>query len=110
MAVLRCSPAVLRKRYLKWIYDVLKIEENIEAEMIGVIASKSLEVFGESKLAEFDTSKATPAAVARRIVETLKGNRNPQFGKIDWLSHQCFSQELIGHSRSHSKSIKDNYG
>ena len=110
VAILRCSPRVLRKRYLERKYSEPKIKENIEAEMIGVIASKALEIYGKSKLGEFDTSKTTPAVVARRIIETLKGNRKPEFGKIDWLSSQSSSQELIEHSKSHSKSIKDNYG
>lgn len=110
VAILRCSPVVLRRRYLKRNYDESKIKENLEAEMIGVISSKALEIYGKSKVGEFDTSKATPTVVARRIIETLKGIRKPQFGKIDWLSSQSFSQELIRYSKSDSKSIKDNYG
>jgi adenylate kinase len=98
VAVLRCPPDVLRRRYLERRYNDSKISENLEAEMIGVIAAKALEVYGLSKLAEFDTSKATPALVARRIFATIKGNSTRQFGKIDWLSPHYSSREVMRHS------------
>jgi adenylate kinase len=109
VAVLRCSPATLRKRYLKREYNESKISENLEAEMIGVIAAKSLQVYGLRKLAEFDTSRSNPASVARRILASIRGKTARQFGKIDWLASQYSSHEVLRYSKSHSKTIKDNY-
>lgn len=109
VAVLRCSPVLLRKRYLNRKYSDSKIRENLEAEMIGVIAADALRVYELSKIAEFDTSKSTPASMARRILATIRGKTTAQFGKIDWLSSQYSSREVMRYSKSHSKTIKDNY-
>lgn len=95
VAVLRCSPKVLRRRYLKRKYGALKIRENLEAELIGVVSSKALEVYGRRKLGEFDTSRYTPNFVARRILRTIRGEIESSFGKIDWLLPQYLPQELI---------------
>lgn len=95
VVVLRCSPANLRMRYLKRKYNESKIRENLEAEMIGLISAKALEVYGLRKLAEFDTSKSTAESIARRILATMRGKSAPEFGRIDWLSSQYSSRELM---------------
>ena len=75
IVVLRCSPRVLRTRYESRRYSEKKIIENIEAELIGLIADKAAEVYSCDKLAEFDTSKTTPETIGRRIVSIIKGRR-----------------------------------
>jgi len=84
--VLRCSPKTLRARYKSRHYSKEKILENIEAEMIGLIAAACLGTYSYKKLAEFDTSRAKAETVARRIIQVIKGDAAPSFANIDWLS------------------------
>ncbi|MGI0090162.1 MAG: adenylate kinase family protein [Nitrososphaerales archaeon] len=87
VAVLRCSPAVLCKRYMKRNYPPNKLRENLEAEMIGVIAGESLRVYGKQKLAEFDTTRTkNPQTIAKRILHAISEKGGRSFGYIDWLT------------------------
>ncbi|MGA2875177.1 MAG: AAA family ATPase [Nitrososphaerales archaeon] len=89
VAVLRCSPKVLKGRYLVRNYSPKKITENLEAEMIGVTAEKAISVYGKKKVGEFDTTRTKdPRTVAKRIFETIIGSRPSSLGKLDWLSRQ----------------------
>ena len=95
VAVLRCSPRVLKRRYLVRRYSSKKTIENLEAEMIGVIAEKAISVYKE-KVGEFDTTKTRePIRVAKRIVETILGDRPASIGGFDWLSSQFSPRALI---------------
>lgn len=88
VVVLRCSPNVLTKRYKKRGYPKNKIVENVEAEMIGEIASTALRTYGIHKLAEIDTTRVrNPETIAKRIVDIGRGVKPRSFGKVDWLSH-----------------------
>lgn len=48
--VLRCSILNLRQRLLEREYDELKIDENIEAEIMEVILTDMLSLYGEEKV------------------------------------------------------------
>jgi adenylate kinase len=99
VVVLRCSPRVLRTRYESRGYSEKKIIENIEAELIGLIADKAAEVYSRDKLAEFDTSKTKPETTGRGIVSIIKGRKLPSFGSIDWLTSTtpfAFNETLHG--------------
>ena len=50
VAILRCSPKELRRRCELRGYARAKIAENLEAEMIGVVAVKSLQEYGRQKV------------------------------------------------------------
>jgi adenylate kinase len=68
--VLRCRPDVLVKRMKKRKWCQRKINENMEAEMIGLIlweAKKSCK-----KVFEIDTTKKTPSQAARKIESLIK--------------------------------------
>ena len=85
VAILRCSPLVLRKRFVERSYPSKKVRENLESELLDLISLKSLEVYGRNKVFEFDTTRIkNPKTVARRIVETLRGERKRQFGLATW--------------------------
>jgi len=85
--VLRCSPSVLRKRYESRGYSEAKVRENLEAELIGLIASKCIREYQLRKIAEFDTSRAKPLTIAQRVLDIIIGRSKPSFGNIDWLSN-----------------------
>lgn len=87
--VLRCSPKILRRRYVARKYSSEKIVENLEAEMIGVISEKAMSVYSKKKLIEVDTTRTkNPANVARRILRTIETHREGSFGRVDWLSQR----------------------
>jgi adenylate kinase len=96
VVVLRCSPRTLRKRYLERNYSSEKIIENLEAEMIGVVAEKAMSVYRHEKLVELDTTKvANPKNAAKMILETIQGQRALSFGKVDWLATQRSASALL---------------
>jgi adenylate kinase len=86
VVVLRCSPNVLRKRYESRKYSEKKTRENVESELIGLISAACGGAYQLRKIAEFDTSKTKPETTARKILDIIKGQKEPSFGSIDWLS------------------------
>lgn len=84
--LLRCSPNTLRERYERRRYSREKIRENLEAELIGLIAAECGARYDIKKIAEFDTSKTKPETLARRVLDIIIGRRPPSFGTIDWIS------------------------
>ncbi len=85
VAVLRCSPKVLRRRLSLRKYPPDKIRENLEAELLDLVSYEALRAYGREKVSEFDTSNTRdPKKVAKQIVETIKGKRKKVFGRIRW--------------------------
>jgi adenylate kinase len=106
VAVLRCSPLVLRDRYVERGYTNEKIRENLEAEILGVISYKTLEVYGNRKVGEFDTSKASPRRVAHLLLETIKGNISKSYGEHDWLRSAKSAASLLRILSSPERSVR----
>lgn len=95
VVVLRCSPALLKRRYKKRRYSKAKTTENLEAEIIGEIASIAYKEYGIHKLVEIDTTNAgTPRAIAKRIIDISKGAKSRPFGTVDWISHIHSARDL----------------
>ncbi|MFH0829649.1 MAG: adenylate kinase family protein [Candidatus Aenigmatarchaeota archaeon] len=80
--ILRCSPAVLKKRLegKKWPKE--KVAENVEAERIGIVAWEARK--NHRNITEIDTTRAGQEAVATKIEKALKG-RPPKGKDIEWL-------------------------
>ena len=93
--VLRCSPSELKRRYMDRGYPEAKIRENVEAEMIGLIAGKCAEVFDHGKLAEFDTTQGNAQTIAKNIQRSLCSMKGRQFGRIDWLARVRTPSTLV---------------
>ena len=89
VVVLRCSPAVLRKRLEEKGFSERKIRENLEAEALDVCLIESLQ--RHSRVYEVDTSELTPEEVVACIERILAGE-GEEFrpGRIDW------SEEFFG--------------
>lgn len=83
--VLRCKPPVLKKRLEQRYPDnPSKVQENIEAEILGVIISEAL-IYNKN-IHEIDTSDKTPEKIVEYIVKiTENKTENFKVGKIDWL-------------------------
>ncbi|HLC51449.1 MAG TPA: adenylate kinase family protein [archaeon] len=83
IVVLRCDPETLRKRLKRRGYGKSKIQQNVEAEYIGLISwearRKNKNVF------DVDATKRAPAEKILNIIKTRhKGYRKP----IDWIERR----------------------
>ncbi len=82
VVALRCHPEILRRRLEKRGWESSKIQENVEAEALGVICQEAL-VGAEAF--EIDTTDASPDEVVRAILLILKGEGEKyRAGKVDW--------------------------
>ncbi len=79
--VLRCRPSVLENRLKKRRYFGLKIRENVEAELVGVISAEAQAK--HSAVYEFDCTRSVYGA-AQGIEMVFKGQK-PKQRQIDWL-------------------------
>jgi adenylate kinase len=86
--VLRCHPKFLKNRLSNKKWDIIKIRENIEAEILDIILCESIEIFSEENVFEIDTTRLSIDEVASSIMEII--NNNFRFidkyrsGSIDW--------------------------
>lgn len=93
MAVLRCEPAVLRRRLEKRGYSFPKVVENVEAELIGLESSDAFDAFGRRKTFEVDTTGLTPAESAGHVVATVRGKVRPP-PRLDWMAAYATGAKL----------------
>ena len=84
VAVLRCEPAVLKKRLQSRGYPAEKVLENVRAELIGLVAADALRAFGRGKTFEVDTTGSTPRDVAKAVTSVAAGGGEGA-GRIDWV-------------------------
>jgi len=91
VVVLRTSPAVLRGRLVSRGWPPAKVDENVEAEAVGVVLVESMEREPPVPVYEVDTSKGTPEDSARLVAATLEGaGQGMEAGWVDW------SEEVMG--------------
>jgi adenylate kinase len=89
--VLRTSPAVLRDRLEGRGWPPAKVDENVEAEAVGVVLVESMEREAPVPVYEVDTSTATVEDSARLVSATLEGaGEGLEAGWVDW------SEEVMG--------------
>ncbi|MFQ6010545.1 MAG: adenylate kinase family protein [Candidatus Aenigmatarchaeota archaeon] len=81
--VLRCKPDVLAKRLKKKRWSRAKIEENKEAEFIGIISHEARKK--HKKVWEINTTSADAQEVARKMENIFKGRGRKYTRVIDWL-------------------------
>ncbi len=89
--VLRCEPSVLRERLERRGYPHKKVRDNVEAELIGVVASETRRAFG--KVGELDTTSAVPDEVAVAIWHAAK-ERSWGGLRIDWTRNYDSAAKL----------------
>lgn len=82
--VLRLNPKILEKRLKKkYPKNSIKVKENVDTEILGVITSQSLK---QKRFYEIDTTNKKPDNVVKEIVSLLKNKtKKYKIGKIDWL-------------------------
>ncbi|NIP35096.1 MAG: hypothetical protein GWN12_09110 [Thermoplasmata archaeon] len=91
VVVLRTSPRVLRERLESRGWPPEKVQENVEAEAVGVVLVESMELEHPLPVYEVDTSRATVAESARLVAATIEGaSEGMEAGWVDW------SEEVMG--------------
>jgi len=83
--VLRCRPSVLRARLGERGWPPEKVQENVEAEAIGVILQEAVDRL--PFVYEVDTTESTVEETASTILAILQGKvRGHEPGSVDWTS------------------------
>jgi adenylate kinase len=89
--LLRTNPLVLEERLIKRGWSRRKVNENVMAEILGVVAYSAVEAFGFERVFEIDTTNTSPEEVANIICKAIRGEIILDSGvKIDWLSQLPF--------------------
>jgi adenylate kinase len=86
--ILRCHPSQLIKRLAQKRWNVKKIRENVEAEILDVILCEAVERHPQKNIFEIDTTHRSSQQVAASILEITKKKFRPtkpySIGQIDW--------------------------
>jgi adenylate kinase len=85
--VLRLNPEKLRQRLVSRKWSRAKINENVEAELIGVCLSEALGQLAHNRVHEIDTTGKSWTRVLKDITDLVDGKKKftPNAGTIDWL-------------------------
>jgi adenylate kinase len=86
--VLRCDPDELMNRLKKKNYNLKKINENIQAEILGNCVNYVINKKVKKPLLEIDTTNLSIEIIAKKIRDILIDKEkgvNYSIGKIDWL-------------------------
>ena len=84
--VLRKAPWELYDILQNRLYSYEKVWENLEAEIMGVIASETQE-HPQEKLHEVDTTGKSAVETAEEIMGVIRGEKATSFGPIDWVTY-----------------------
>jgi adenylate kinase len=83
--ILRCAPDILKKRLKTKKWNEKKIFENLEAEALDVITIEAVDLHGEDKVFEVNTSNVDINNVIDNIKKIIKGDTEEfKPGRIDW--------------------------
>ncbi|TXT63896.1 MAG: putative adenylate kinase [Promethearchaeota archaeon] len=96
--VLRCHPDILKDRLKKRNYPNTKINENIQAEILGNCTSYLIEKQLTCPLYEIDTSNKSIQEVSEIIIKMIENDKiykKYQFGNIDWLGELSDKDRLM---------------
>lgn len=86
LIALRANPDVLRERMVVKCWKEVKINENIEAETIGICSYEAYQIHGE-KVNEIDTSNILPQDVSNMIIDVINGTKKFPVGNVDFLDY-----------------------
>ena len=85
VVLLRCEPEIIRRRLNERGYPKLKVEANVEWELLGGAWN---EKENDAPWVEFDTSKDGPEVIAANILNWISDGFKPTSPEdvIDWVS------------------------
>lgn len=84
VVLLRCAPDVLRSRLEERGWGDEKVDENVEAEALGVTAAEAFAA--DAPVFEFDTTDATVDETAERVGRAVEA-RDERTGVVDWSAY-----------------------
>jgi adenylate kinase len=93
--ILRTNPHILEKRLKKKQFNKLKIQENLQSEILGVCTSAALEAHTRSKIYEIDTSTLSVNKTLQQIQNLIQQQPPTNLGKVNWMRQLEESNELI---------------
>jgi len=83
--VLRKNPKQLKILMKKRGYADKKLWENLAAEILDVCLSEAIEICGENKVCEIDTSEKTVNKVVDEMLMIIEEKAKCKIGIVDWL-------------------------
>jgi len=87
LIILRKAPWILQETLQKREYNEKKVRENLEAEIMGIIAEEAESIFPRDKIHEVDTTFKDPAKTVKDIIDTIRGNKPTNYEPIDWITY-----------------------
>ncbi len=85
--VLRCKPSELKERLEKKGWDEEKIEENVDAEIVGVIEGEARN--SNDEVYSIDTTEKEAEKIAETIKDIIKGGSGEEYRKhFDWIGRE----------------------
>ena len=85
VVVLRCHPSVLEARLRKKGWRVLKVRENVLAEILDSCYAFAASYHGADKIVELDTSRASVSKTVNKCRTLLK--KHPKGNhRVDWIA------------------------
>ena len=84
LIVLRCRPEILKERLALRNYSSSKINENLEAEALGVCSAESLDIY-EDNAYELDVSDLDVDGAVLILMDVINGQKELSFGEIDFM-------------------------
>ena len=97
--ILRCDPDELAKRLKKKNYNLNKITENVQSEILGNCVNYLVQKKIKSPIYEIDTTNLNIESVAKTINDIIFVKidvENYYLGKIDWLEKLFQEDRLVG--------------
>lgn len=93
--VLRKAPWELKEILQNRLYSDSKVWENLEAEIVGVVASETLEEFPSEIIHEADTTGKTLMESADEIIKVINKETPPHIEPIDWITYPQTLRVLV---------------
>lgn len=86
--ILRCHPAELQKRLTSRKWEMKKIKENVEAEILDIVLCEAVDHHQKTNIFEIDTTHLTIEDVASAVQDIIQHNFKKRIkyniGNIDW--------------------------
>ena len=82
--VLRVHPEILRKRLEERDYSESKIQENLEAEAMGVCTAEAFDEYGD-RISEIDVSELSVDEIVDLIDDVISDKKEFPVGEVDFM-------------------------
>ncbi len=86
--VLRRAPWILKRHLEERNYNPRKVWENLEAEIMGVCLTESIETFTSKLVCEIDTTDKNIDEILKEALSILEGKSPCQVDRLDWITRE----------------------